>query len=429
MNHQSSSPLPAVSVSPTASKIRVAHVVLGLRVGGLERVVVNLVRGTHRTGAAVGVYCLDEGGPFTAEVTALGVPVHILQKKPGIDWTAIRHLAQLFRRDNVQVVHTHNPTPHFHGVVAAWLARVPVCVHTKHGRNYPDRKRAVWTNHVLAWFTDAIVPVSDNAAEVCLKIEKVNPKKIRRIWNGVDVAQYAPRETLSNRLQTTDCRPESSPSPFPLSPCPPIIGTVARLSPEKDQKTMLEAFKLVLDGWQSSVLSPQSSVTEHCKLNTDHSPRLVVIGDGPCRAELEAEAQRLGITGQVDFLGMRSDIPAQLLTFDLFTLSSISEGISMTILEAMACGLPIVATDVGGNREIVNPPQCGLIVPLRDPRALASAYLELLRTPSRRAAMGTAARQRVVEHFSCEQMVKRYADLYAELLKKTLSSTVGNTQS
>ena len=147
-------------------------------------------------------------------------------------------------------------------------------------------------------------------------------------------------------------------------------------------------------------------------------PRLVVVGDGPCMAELQNTARRLGIVGQVDFLGMRSDVSALITDFDVFTLTSTTEGISMTILEAMACGVPVVATDVGGNREIVQPPTCGLIVPARDPQALAKMYLELLRDPSRRTQMGSAGRQRVIQNFSTEIMTKNYACLYDELLSR-----------
>jgi glycosyltransferase involved in cell wall biosynthesis len=405
----------------------------------LERVVLNLARGLDRNRWRVLVICLQGSGPFAIELEQLGIKVIALNGQPGMSWSLVRRLTNVLRQEKVDLIHTHNPAPHFHGLLAALLAGVRVRVHTKHGRNYPNDRKKVLLNRVLSWFTDIIVPVGDAAGQVALKVEKVNPQKVRRIWNGIDTRQYVPRETTDHGLQTADCRQQttdqdsglkSQPSAsasfplglqssvFSLQSSAPVIGTVARLSPEKDQKTMLQAFKLVLDGWQSSVLSLQSSVTEHCKLTTDHSPRLVVIGDGPCMSELRNEANRLGIAGQVDFLGMRSDIPSLLPHFSLFTLSSVTEGISMTILEAMACGVPIVATDVGGNREVVQPPCCGLIVPARDPQALAGAYLELLRDPDRRAKMGAAARQRVVEHFSLEKMCMDYRQLYEELLQQ-----------
>jgi sugar transferase (PEP-CTERM/EpsH1 system associated) len=359
----------------------VAHVVLGLQVGGLERVVVNLACKLKLAGFRTMVVCLEQGGPLANELQDAGIPVHVLAKHPGLDWAAVRRLAELLKENAVQVVHTHNPQPHLHCVLAAFRSRTPVCVHTKHGRNYPHMQARVLLNRALSWRTDAIVPVSDNARDVALQCEKVNPHKLHRIWNGVDTDRYRP----DVRGRGSEVRGT-------------VIGTVARLSPEKDQKTMLAAFQLVHEQVPGA--------------------RLVFAGDGPSMTELRRSAADMGIAGQVDFLGTRTDIPDVLLGFTLFTLSSITEGISMTILEAMACGLPVVATDVGGNREIVNPPECGLIVPARDPQALANAYLELLRDPNRRAEMGAAAQRRVEQHFSLDMMVKEYQELYEMLLRK-----------
>lgn len=191
---------------------------------------------------------------------------------------------------------------------------------------------------------------------------------------------------------------------------------------------MLAAFKLVLDQWgQTASGQLHAPLREGGILSSNPSslipypstlPRLVIVGGGPSMAELRNEANRLGIAAQVEFLGARFDIPQQLATFDIFTLSSTTEGISMTILEAMACGVPIVASDVGGNREIVQPPQCGLIVPARDPQALAAAYLELLRNPAQRVQMGTVGRQRVLDHFSLQKMVAEYQMIYKNLLSR-----------
>lgn len=361
---------------PHSTRIGVAHVVLGLQVGGLERVVVNLARGLQSTRYRPMIVCLEQGGPFAALAGEAGVPVHVLGKREGMDWDAIRRLAAWLREQGVRIVHTHNPVPHFHGVMAAIRAPISVRVHTKHGRNYPNDRKKVLLNRALSWFTHALVPVSDNARDVLREVEHVHPAKIRRIWNGVDTDLYRPASPVEQR--------------------PPVIGTVARLSPEKDQVTMLAAFKLVLE-----------SIPE---------TRLVFAGDGSCAAELRDRAAKLGVAERVDFLGMRTDIPAVLETFCLFTLSSVSEGLSMTTLEAMAAGLPVVATDAGGNRELVQPPRCGLIVPQRDAKALAEAYLRLLRQPPLRAEMGRAARGRIERDFSIKKMVSDYVHLYDELL-------------
>jgi glycosyltransferase involved in cell wall biosynthesis len=173
---------------------------------------------------------------------------------------------------------------------------------------------------------------------------------------------------------------------------------VARLSPEKDQRTMLAAF--------------------HHVLAEIPDARLIVAGDGPCAVELYEEAAKLGLSGRVEFLGQCSNVPEVLKRMSIFTLSSTTEGLSMTVLEAMAAGLPIVATDVGGNRELVQPPECGLVVPARDPRALGQAYIELLLNPQRRAQMSAASRARVVQYLNLELTLAQYTKLYDQCMAR-----------
>jgi sugar transferase (PEP-CTERM/EpsH1 system associated) len=374
------------------SSVVVAHVVLNLEVGGLERVVANLVSRLRGTRFQPVVFCLEGGGFFAQEIEGMGIPVHTINRAPGISWNAIKQLAQHFRKYKVQIVHTHSPAPHLHGMIAALLTRVPVRVHTKHGRDFPHIWRKVWVNRISAWMTDVVVPVSDDTLDVAVRTERANPRKVRRIWNGVDTDLYKPVERLKPSVECNRLQPST------LDSQPLVIGTVARLAPVKDQKTMLAAFQLVVKELPEA--------------------RLVICGDGPCETELRDTSDKLGVADRVTFLGNRSDIKSVLNTFSLFTLSSVSEGLSMTILEAMACGLPVVATDVGGNRESVNPPECGLIVPPKDPRALADAYLRLARDPMESARMGIAARARAVSHFSMETMVAEYVHLYESLLAR-----------
>ena len=368
--------------SSASGKPVVAHVVLSLRVGGLERVVVDLVKGFRDSNYSCVVCCLGTRGEFAADVDALGVPLYVLHKKNGLDLRLIFRLARFLREHNVTIVHTHNPGPHIYGLLAARLAGVPVRVHTRHGRNFPDNKKRVWINRILSWGTDAIVPVSDDAGVVATNVERVNPKKIHRIWNGIDINLYTPqRDPVAG---------------------PPVIGTVARLSPEKDQKTMLAAFRHVLEKIPDA--------------------RLILAGDGPCATELHEEAAKLGLNGHVDFLGQCSNVPEVLRHMSIFTLSSTTEGLSMTLLEAMATGLPIVATDVGGNRELLQPPQCGLVVPARDPRALGHAYIELLHDPQRRAQMSASSRARAVQYFSIDYTLSAYTKLYDQLMARKLDA-------
>jgi glycosyltransferase involved in cell wall biosynthesis len=334
---------------------------------------VNLARGLRDRFRPI-VVCLDGGGPFRQELEKLGLPVYVLDRQ-GLDWRTVKRLASICRDERAQIVHTHNPSPHLHGVMAALRARVPVRVHTKHGRNDPSDRKKVWANRVASWFTDVVVPVSDDARDVLLNVESVRPSKVRRIWNGVDTDVYRAEGRAGDRG--------------------PVIGTVSRLSAEKDIETMLSAFRLVLEEMPEA--------------------RLVIAGDGPRAGSLKADAAERGVSGSVEFLGERSDVATVLTKFGVFTLSSTTEGLSMTVLEAMSAGLPVVATDVGGNREIVSD-DCGLIVPSRDPRALADGYLALLRDPARRTRLGESGRAKVVAHFSLRKMLDGYADLYNEML-------------
>lgn len=374
------------------TSITIAHVLSGLQVGGLERVVVNLVRALSKMGYRQHVICLEDGGPFAEQVEACGVSVTVLGKRLGMNLCVVRQLAALFRKKKVSIVHTHNPSPHFHGILAAVLAGVPVRIHTKHGRNYPENAKRVLLGRVLSWFTDVIVPVSDDAAEVLLKVEKVNSAKIRRIWNGVDTELYKPVESIRS------CEVAEESGFVSCDRRAGVVGTIARLSPEKDQATMLASFALVLKALPRV--------------------RLIIVGDGSCRRVLEEQAHSLGISGQVEFLGMRSDIPDLMRAFDIFTLSSTTEGTSMTILEAMACGVPVVATEVGGNSELIDPPHCGLVSPAGNVAALASAYLALLKDPVRRNKMGIEGRKRVMENFSLPFMANQYATLYEQSYKR-----------
>jgi sugar transferase (PEP-CTERM/EpsH1 system associated) len=364
--------------APTRVKPVVAHVVLSLKVGGLERVVVNLVKGLRDSNYSCVVCCLETRGEFAADVDALGVPVHVFHKKLGLDFGMILRLAQFLREHSVKIIHTHNPGAHIYGLLAARLAGVPVRVHTRHGRNSPEDRKRVWINRILSWGTDVIVPVSDDASLVATNVEHISPKKVHRIWNGIDTTLYTPHHK-------------------PLAG-PPVIGTVARLSPAKDQGTMLVAFRHVLEEIPDA--------------------RLILAGDGPCSMELREEAARLGVNSHVEFLGQCSNVPEVLKRMSIFTLSSTTEGLPMTLLEAMAAGLPIVATDVGGNRELVQPPHCGLVVPARDPRALSRAYIDLLRDPQRCAQMGAASRARTVQYFSIDHTLSEYTKLYDQLMTR-----------
>ncbi len=370
--------------------ITIVHLVLTLDVGGLEEVVLRLLAHTDRTRFTPLVYALDAPGAMAWELDALGVPLRVFHRAPGIDLALPMRLARCLAREGVRLVHTHNVSPHFYGAVGASLVRAgasrragPRVIHTKHGRNLPHLPRRVLLNRFASSLTDRVVAVSDDAAEVALQVEHVPLNKVMTIRNGVDTARFCPGD------------PRAARALLGLPEAGFHVGVVARLAPVKDHATLLEAFALLR--------------------RERGDAHLTLIGEGPERATLQARAEAPDLAGSVHFAGERRDIASALPAFDVFALSSTSEGISLTLLEAASAGLPIVATRVGGNPEVVIDGETGTLVPPRDPVAFAAALADLARR-SDRAALGRAGRVRVERGFSVEGMAGAYQDLYAEVL-------------
>ncbi len=369
---------------------RIAHVVLGLNVGGLERMVLRLLERTPRDRFSPLVCVLEGPGALARELERLDVPLAEVPRRRGLDPRLAIRLAAWLRREGVALVHTHNPAPHLYGALAAALARgaagePPRVVHTKHGRNYPTVRRKVIANRVASALTDRVVAVSDDARAVAIEVEGVDPSRVVTILNGVDTDEIRP----GGDARAARARLGAPEEGF-------HVGCVARLSPEKDHATLLEAF---------------------ARLRARRaSAHLTLVGDGPLRGALERDAARLGIAGAVTFAGMRSDVPALLPAFDVFALASRTEGISLTLLEAAAAGVPLVATRVGGNAEVLGGGEAGLLVPAGAPDALAAA-LEAVAARPDRAELGRRGRARVVARFGADRMARAYGELYDELLE------------
>ena len=367
----------------------VAHVVLSLNVGGLERMLLRLLERIDRARYAPIVVALDEPGALSSELRALDIPLDVVRRRPGIDPHVMWEMAAYVRRERVAIVHTHNATPHLYGAVAALIARWPArprprVVHTKHGRNAPGLRRKVLLNGIASALSDRVVAVGEDTRGVIVRVERVSPAKVITIPNGIDLDEYRPggdRALARARLGI----PEAG----------LCVGCVARLSPEKDHATLLRAF------------------AELRRRRPD--ARLALIGDGPTRAALVSLAAELGVAGAVVFAGTRSDVAELLAGLDVFAQSSLTEGLSLTLLEASAAGLPIVATRVGGNAEVVADGETGLLVPPSDPRAFADALVAVAERADR-VTMGARGRARVALRFDAAEMARRYERLYDEVL-------------
>lgn len=369
--------------------IHVLHILRALRTGGLENVVVNLVNGLQRRpDVQCSLGCLIEEGEWMARVAPRGVWVGHLEQRGAL--RTLSGLSRFIRANRVQLIHSHNSQAHLFGVAASLLTGVPL-VHTKHGQNWPDDPRWVWKSRQASRLSRKIVAVSKDIERIVTDIEKVPREKVVTILNGIDVG----RPDSGRRTADSDARlPTRLRLGIPAEAF--VLGTVGRLAWEKDYELLVRAFSLFLarhpDGF------------------------LVIVGDGPYRGRIEAAVQAAGVRDRCLLAGKRDDVRSWLAAMDVFCLSSLTEGTSITLLEACAEGLPAVVTRVGGNAEIVRDGICGLVVPPGDERALATAVLSLREDAALRQRMGAAARARVADEYSLDRMVQAYVAVYRAVL-------------
>jgi glycosyltransferase involved in cell wall biosynthesis len=366
--------------------LRVVHVTLGLEMGGQEKLLVEFARHAHRrTEATASLNGSDDHaikrtvdlhfvsltgrGVLADELEACGWPVTALHTPPGLRPELFWKLFRLFRSLRADVVHTHDDRPQIYGAPAGKLAGARV-IHTRHSQGTHLSARQRLLVRAAASFTDRFVCISHTSTRAA-RAQGIPSRLLRTLWNGIDTTAFS--------------------YTGPDSTGPAVV--VARLAPEKDLETLLRAVAL---------LAP-----------TRPGFRLEVAGEGSSQSDLVRLVREWNLGEQVRFLGAVRDVPALLARARLFVLSSITEGISLTLLEAMARGLPVVTTAVGGNVEVVEPERTGLLVPARDPAALAGALVRLWDDPELGRRLGQAGRARVEAHFDVRRMVAAYEDLYS----------------
>jgi glycosyltransferase involved in cell wall biosynthesis len=322
------------------------------------------------------VCCLDEAGEWAPRLEAHGIAVRALGRGPGFRPALGRAIARIAANDEIDLIHTHHYSPFVYGALARlWAPRVAL-VFTEHGRlsDAPPSSKRRLANQLLSRVPHRVFAVSEDV-KTHLVGEGFHPRSVGVIYNGVEAGLAAqPADRLRIRRQLGI-----------------VVGTVARLDPVKDLGTCISAI---------------ATMTTRA--------RLVVIGDGPERISLEALAAERRIRDRVLFLGHRDDAREVLAGCDVYVNSSISEGVSLTILEAMAAGLPVVATRVGGTPEVVTT-EAGVLVPSRDPAAMANALERLSADPARGRALGMAGRKRLEERFTIDRMVSEYSEVYRSL--------------
>jgi len=369
----------------------VVHVMFRFGVGGLENGVVNLINRMSPERWRHAVLTLDVAEPtMRARVQRSDVEYIELRKAPGHLWWSYPRLVRIFGRLRPAIVHSRNLGA-LETAVPAWLAGVPGRIHGEHGWDTHDlngaSRRYRLVRRLYRPFVQRHVALSRQIEDYLRNSVGVPGHRISQIYNGVDTVRFHPR---------AHGRPSLPAMPFASDDW--IIGTVGRLQAVKDHATLLHAFARVRRSPQGARL------------------RLALVGGGPLRDELEALARQLGVYDDVWFGGERADIADLLRCFDAFVLSSRAEGISNTVLEAMATGLPVIATRVGGNAELVEDGVTGTLVETGDASGLAAAVLATIGERAR--TQGRAGRQRAEQRFSLEAMVNNYESLYESMLAR-----------
>lgn len=354
---------------------------LSLNPGGTERLVIDLVTRLHAD-IPMCVCCLDEPGAWAHEVERMGVGVVALDRRPGFHPSLGTAIARAAARHGATTMHAHHYSPYVYSAIARLRRLATHVVFTEHGRVSdapPSAKRRIANLVIARAATDTFAVSADLRTH--LLAEGFPARAVGVIHNGIDVGP------LPSDAEREAVRRDLGADAHTL-----VVGTIARLDPVKHLEALIEAAAQTRVGDGASIL-------------------VVVVGDGPERGALERRAAELGVGDHVRFLGRRDDARRWLAGMDVYVNSSVSEGISLTILEAMAAGLPVIATRVGGTPEVVDETS-GVLVPARDVPALAGALATLATDAPRRRALGVAARQRVESAFTLDRMVAAYRRIY-----------------
>ena len=366
-------------------KCVVAQVISTFRVGGAEALALELASHSSRDRfepIAIALRCTGEMEP---RFRRAGIETLVLgcAEKRGLDILGIIRFARALRRRRVKVLHCHNRMATVYGVPAARLAGVPVIVCTRHAAPtiYRSRGRPTLLERMAIPFVDHFAAVSKEVRETAARFGRLPEKRSSVIYNGADMQRFRPADPERRAAKTA-------------------LICVARLSPEKRHDVLFAAVRQLLDSGLDLELS--------------------VAGDGPMRPALEKQIAELRLESAVRLLGMRDDVADLLRESDLFVMPSATEGMPITVIEAMACGLPIVATAVGGFLELVKDGENGFLVPVGDADALARALAKLIKDRDLLRRIGAANRRVAMEKFDIADTVRNYEELYLRLLDEKI---------
>ncbi len=370
-------------------RIKVMQVTHDLAIGGLQQVVVSLCRSIDQAKYEVSVLCLRDLGPLSEEIESLNINVRLLpQKKGKTDYLSFFKVAKIIKEEKPHILHTHNTQPLIDGTLGALLSGWrPKIIHTDHAREFPDKKRYMIAEWLVSHFVYKIVGVSDKTTENLHVYEKIPWKKLVTIQNGIDQRRF--EQTIDRNMKKKELGiPEGS----------PVIGVISRIEKVKGISYLLQAMPDIVKEFPTL--------------------KLLIVGDGSERENLQLECRQLGIQENVVFTGIRNDVHQILQVLDIFVLPSISEGLPMGLLEAMAAECPVVASNVGGIPGVVGYEENALLVHPGQPKELASTVIFLLKDEQKRKNMASQLKEIFVSRYSATHMTKKYTELYVKALNE-----------
>ncbi|WP_312513463.1 TIGR03088 family PEP-CTERM/XrtA system glycosyltransferase [Massilia sp.] len=374
----------------------VVHLIYRLDIGGLETLLVDTINRMPPERYRHAVVCLTDYTDFAQRITRPGVELFALHKPPGQALGTHATLWRLLRRLRPAILHTYNLGCNEYAVTAL-AAGVPVRVHAEHGRDAGDpqglNRKHNLLRRAVSPCIDRIVPVSRDLRDWLENVVGIAPNRLQVIDNGVDTERFQPASATQLSAESWTDEPDTF-----------VIGSVGRLQDVKDQATLIDAFALLRNMLPNEAL------------------RLVLVGDGPLRARLAERIDAAGLQGSAILAGPRADVAPAMRGFSLFALSSIAEGTPVTMLEAMASGLPVVSTAVGGIPDLVQDGVMGTLVPPANPQALAEALAGYVRDRALARSHGAAGRAHVERRYSMRAMLGAYLDLYDGLCQSKIKS-------
>ncbi|MBZ0155109.1 MAG: glycosyltransferase [Alphaproteobacteria bacterium] len=363
-------------------KLRLMHITHDLAIGGLQQVVVTLCKTTDRRKFDLSVLCLRDTGELAPEVEKEGIRVHSLPRKEnGVDYLSFLKVAKILRRGKIDIIHTHNTQPFIDGTTGALLAGVRTIVHTDHSRIFPDKRRYMIAERIMSHFAYKVVGVSHSTSRDLIHYEKIAPRKVMTIPNGIDGSAY--RRAVDRGKKKRE---------LGIAGKDPVIGLGVRLVKQKGIGYLLRAMPEVRRAFPDSAL--------------------VIAGKGEYESVLKREAAELGIADTVFFIGPRMDMAEVLQVFDLYVLPTLWEGLPLVLLEALAAGCPLLATDVGGNSMVIEHGVNGSLVEPESPAALSAEIIRLLKDTAARDAYRMRGKEVFEEKFSAAIMARNYQELY-----------------